>query len=69
MADEFGRQPSFSMLASPSIKVLSDDMEMESKKVRSMYEAGSGLDWEDGMFPSMDDRLNEPGTAAETNEQ
>lgn len=52
------RQPSFSMLASPSIRVLSDDLEMESKKVRSMYEAGSGLDWEEGRFQSMDDHLN-----------
>ena len=57
------------MLVSPSIKVLSDDMEIQSKKVRSMYEAGSSLDWEDGMFPSMNDRLNEQETAAETNEQ
>jgi hypothetical protein len=44
------RQPSFSMLTFPSIKILSDDLEKESKKVRSMYEQGSGLDWEDGKF-------------------
>ena len=63
------RQPSFSMLASPSIRVLSDDLEMESKKVRSMYEAGSGLDWNDGRLASMDGQLNvEQDTAAETPE-
>ena len=52
------RQPSFSMLVQPSIRLLSDDVEMESKKVRSMYEAGSGLDWEDGKFQCLDDQLN-----------
>ena len=51
------RQPSLSMLALPSIRVLSDDVEMESKKVRSMYEAGSGPDWEEGRFQPMDDHL------------
>jgi len=52
------RQPSFSMLASPSIKILSDDLEKESKKVRSMYEQGTGLDWEDGKFAAMTKRAN-----------
>jgi hypothetical protein len=52
------RQPSFSMLASPSIKILSDDLEKESKKVRSMYEQGSGLDWEDGKYAAMFKRSN-----------
>lgn len=52
------RQPSFSLLASPSIKILSNDVDEESKKVRSMYEAGSDLDWNDGRFSSLDDRLN-----------
>jgi hypothetical protein len=52
------RQPSFSMLASPSIKILSDDLEKESKKVRSMYEQGAGLDWEDGKFAAMTKRAN-----------
>ncbi|TGO07158.1 hypothetical protein BTUL_0317g00010 [Botrytis tulipae] len=53
------RQPSFSMLAttSPSIKVLSDDLEMESQKVRSMYESGSGFDWRDGKDDTIDNRL------------
>jgi hypothetical protein len=44
------RQPSFSMLASPSIRVLSDDLEKESQKVRSMYETGSKDDWQDGRY-------------------
>jgi hypothetical protein len=52
------RQPSFSMLASPSIKVLSDDLEKESKKVRSMYEQGAGLDWEDGKYAATVKRAN-----------
>jgi hypothetical protein len=52
------RQPSFSMLASPSIKILSDDVDEESKKVRSMYEASENLVWNEGRFSSMDDRLN-----------
>lgn len=48
VADEPDRQPSFSMLASPSIKVLSEDLEKESQKVRSMYE--QGYDWQDGKY-------------------
>lgn len=57
------------MLASPSIKMLSDDLEMESQKVRSLYEASSGLDWQDGAFASMDDCLHtEQEIAAETPE-
>ncbi|TVY26487.1 TBC domain-containing protein [Lachnellula hyalina] len=44
------RQPSFSMLASPAINVLSDDLEKESQKVRSMYEQGSSLDWQEGKY-------------------
>jgi len=52
------REPSFSMLASPSIKILSDDLEKESKKVRSMYGQGSGLDWEDGKYAAMSKRSN-----------
>ena len=62
-------QPSFSMLASPSIKILSDDLDEESRKVRSMYEARSDFDWNDGRFSSMADRLNvEQETNAETPE-
>ncbi|KAJ8058098.1 hypothetical protein OCU04_012957 [Sclerotinia nivalis] len=57
------RQPSFSMLAttSPTIKVLSDDLEMESQKVRSMYESGSGFDWRDGKEDTIDNRLTVGG--------
>ncbi|KAB8304965.1 hypothetical protein EYC80_004280 [Monilinia laxa] len=58
------RQPSFPMLAttsSPSTKVLSDDLEMESQKVRSMYESGSGFDWRDGEDGSIDHRLTAGG--------
>ncbi|KAI9648720.1 hypothetical protein NHQ30_003360 [Ciborinia camelliae] len=57
------RQPSFSMLAttSPSIKVLSDDLEMESQKVRSMYESGSGFDWREGKDDTIDNNLTVGG--------
>jgi hypothetical protein len=59
------RQPSFSLLASPSIKILSDDLEKESKKVRSMYEQGIGLDWEDGKYALMAKRANVEEALAE----
>jgi hypothetical protein len=52
------RQPSFSVIASPSIKLLSDDLEKDSKKVRSMYEQGAGLDWEHGKYASLTKRAN-----------
>ncbi|TEY79468.1 hypothetical protein BOTCAL_0044g00010 [Botryotinia calthae] len=54
---------SFSMLAttSPSIKVLSEDLEMESQKVRSMYESGSGFDWRDGKDDTVDNHLTAGG--------
>ncbi|EDO03221.1 hypothetical protein SS1G_05701 [Sclerotinia sclerotiorum 1980 UF-70] len=60
---DINRQPSFSMLAttSPTIKVLSDDLEMESQKVRSMYESGSGFDWRDGKDDATDNRLTVGG--------
>ncbi|KAH6673075.1 rab-GTPase-TBC domain-containing protein [Halenospora varia] len=44
------RQPSFSMLAQPTVKLLSEDVEKESQKVRSMYEQGTNYDWRDGKF-------------------
>jgi hypothetical protein len=50
VANGHGRQPSFSMLASPAIRVLSDDLEKESQKVRSMYEQGTNFDWQDGKY-------------------
>ncbi|KAK3989801.1 hypothetical protein QBC44DRAFT_77931 [Cladorrhinum sp. PSN332] len=34
--------------AVPSIRVLPVDVERESQKVRSLYESGEGLNWEDG---------------------
>lgn len=36
--------PSFSLLVSPSPQLLSEEVEMESRKVRAMYEAGAHLD-------------------------
>lgn len=42
------RQPSFSMLATPTVKVLPDDVEKESQKVRSMYEKPTNFDWKQG---------------------
>jgi len=35
----------------PSIRVVSIDVERESQKVRSLYESGDGLKWEDGEPP------------------
>lgn len=45
------------MLASPTIQVLSDDVEKESQKVRSMYERVN-LDWEDGSISTMTSQTN-----------
>ena len=53
-----GSQPTLSILASPSIKVLSDDLEAESKKVRSLYEAGPDSDRPNARILSMADHLN-----------
>lgn len=47
-----------SMLVSPTVKILSDDLEKESQKVRSMYEQGSNLDWEAGAYSGISERLN-----------
>ncbi|CCF33448.1 TBC domain-containing protein [Colletotrichum higginsianum] len=45
-------------MTTPSIRVLSEDVELESRKVRSLYESGEGLRWEDGGRPSdVGDRL------------
>ncbi|KAF4584340.1 TBC domain-containing protein [Ophiocordyceps camponoti-floridani] len=41
----------------PDIRVLSADMDMESQKVRSLYESGDGFRWEDGARHSFCDRL------------
>ncbi len=46
------------MLASPNIKILPDEVEKESQKVRSMYEQGSVPLWEDGQYGSFGERLS-----------
>ncbi|KAK1971381.1 TBC domain-containing protein [Colletotrichum sublineola] len=38
-------------MTTPSVRVLSADVEMESRKVRSLYESGEDLRWEDGGRP------------------
>jgi hypothetical protein len=64
------RQPGISMIGSPTIKLpLSDDLEKESQKVRSMYEQGSAFDWEDGKYSAMAKQSNfedEPGVEEES---
>ncbi len=35
------------MLATPAIKIMSEDVEKESQKVRSMYEQPTNFDWEE----------------------
>lgn len=45
------------MIVSPTIQILSDDVEKESQKVRSMYERPN-LDWEDGSLSTMTSRTN-----------
>ncbi|XMA16883.1 hypothetical protein WAI453_009674 [Rhynchosporium graminicola] len=52
------RQPSISMLVSPTIKILPDHIEMESQKVRSMYEQGSNWEWEVGANSGIAEHLN-----------
>lgn len=49
-----------SMVATPSIRVLSEDVEMESQKVRSLYEQGTNLNWEEASQSGIAERLNEP---------
>ncbi|KAK3387104.1 hypothetical protein B0H63DRAFT_149415 [Podospora didyma] len=41
----------------PSIRVMSVDIERESQKVRSLYESGEGLNWQDGVRISFGERL------------
>lgn len=42
----------------PSVRVISAEAEKESQKVRSLYESGEGLNWEDGArHSSIDERL------------
>ncbi|KAI8273203.1 TBC domain-containing protein [Colletotrichum sp. SAR11_57] len=39
-------------MKTPSIRVLSADVELESRKVRSLYASGDSINWEDGGLPS-----------------
>ncbi|KAI0025708.1 rab-GTPase-TBC domain-containing protein [Xylariomycetidae sp. FL0641] len=45
----------------PSIRVISAEVEKESQKVRSLYEFGDGLNWEDGERPPLPLPLPLPG--------
>ncbi|KJZ80285.1 hypothetical protein HIM_00135 [Hirsutella minnesotensis 3608] len=45
------------LMAAPDIRVLSVDVEKESQKVRSLYQAGDDIDWEDGARRSYCERL------------
>ncbi|PHH70714.1 hypothetical protein CDD83_5361 [Cordyceps sp. RAO-2017] len=46
-----------SLTGAPDIRVLSVDVEKESQKVRSLYETGDGINWEDGARHSFCERL------------
>jgi hypothetical protein len=52
----------------PSIRVVSMDVERESQKVRSLYESGEGLNWQDGGRGSYCERL-EPTTEVPSDEE
>lgn len=53
----------------PDIRVLSPDIEMESQKVRSLYETGDGISWEDSIRHSFCERLDPtPEVSAEDDE-
>ncbi|KHO01901.1 Rab-GAP/TBC domain protein [Metarhizium album ARSEF 1941] len=41
----------------PHIRILSPDIEKESQKVRSLYQAGDAINWEDGARFSLDEYL------------
>ncbi|KAG9234475.1 rab-GTPase-TBC domain-containing protein [Amylocarpus encephaloides] len=60
------RQPSFSMLVTPTIKVLPDEVEKESQKVRSMYEHGTNFDWREGSVSSSLDAQLQPNPIEHT---
>ncbi|KAL2160022.1 hypothetical protein VTH06DRAFT_1677 [Thermothelomyces fergusii] len=54
----------------PSIRVSSMDVERESQKVRSLYESGDDLNWEDGGRVSYPERLGlEPTTELPSEEE
>lgn len=44
---------------------LSDDVERESQKVRSMYESGTSYNWRDGGDPLIDTLINVNETAVD----
>ncbi|PBP20889.1 DIL domain-containing protein [Diplocarpon rosae] len=52
------RQKYFSVWNSPTTNILTDDIEKESQKVRSMYEQGSNLDWEAGANSGLSECLD-----------
>ncbi|KAK4455490.1 USP6 N-terminal-like protein [Podospora aff. communis PSN243] len=52
----------------PSIRVVSMDVERESQKVRSLYESGESLNWQDGGRGSYCERL-EPTTEVPSDEE
>ncbi|KAL0940780.1 tbc domain protein [Colletotrichum truncatum] len=51
-AETVAESASQTAMATPSIRVLSADVEMESRKVRSLYASGDSINWEDGGRPS-----------------
>jgi hypothetical protein len=46
------RQASNSMVISSNSKLLSEELELESQKVRSMYEIGQSMEWVNGRLPA-----------------
>ncbi|KAI0837369.1 rab-GTPase-TBC domain-containing protein [Hypoxylon sp. FL0890] len=44
----------------PSVRVISAEAEKESQKVRSLYESGEGLNWEEGKRHSSNDERPQP---------
>ena len=50
--------PSFSLLVSPSAKLLSEEAELESQRVRAMYEAGAYLDANSSQSSPIDSQSN-----------
>ncbi|KAI0378462.1 rab-GTPase-TBC domain-containing protein [Hypomontagnella monticulosa] len=57
-ADPLISAPSTPRRLPPSVRVISAEAEKESQKVRSLYESGEGLNWEEGARQSsIDERL------------
>jgi len=55
-------------MVTPSPKLLSDDLEAESQKVRSMYESGTNFDWQDGKEDESTPHINIEETIGEKEE-